>query len=52
MKEAGTYETGRFGEPYGMKKAADGPKAEQNAPAVQSEENPPAKEAAGPGLNP
>jgi hypothetical protein len=52
MKEAGTYETGRFGEPYGMKKAADGPKAEQNAPAVQNEENPPAKEAAGPGLNP
>ena len=52
MKEAGTYETGRFGEPYGMKKAVDAPKAEQNAPAVQNNEDPPAKEAAGPGLNP
>ena len=52
MKEAGTYETRRFGEPYGMKKAADGLKAEQNAPAVQSEENPLAKEAAVPGRNP
>lgn len=52
MKEAGTYETGRFGEPYGMKKAADGPQAEPKAPAVQNENDPPVKEAVLPGLNP